>query len=188
MSMTRRSALGAAAVLAATSQSQEAKPTSAVSSDLSASLRRLGHRNWLAIVDSAYPLQVKQGIELRLVEGDQLDVLAEAIKALDMAKNIRPVFYLDAELPLISEADAPGISEYRTGLKKALGKRTAISLPHEKIIENLDKAAETFKVLMLKTNLTLPYTSVFIQLECGYWTEAAEKRLREKIKSQEGNP
>ncbi|MFM7151613.1 MAG: hypothetical protein ACKO23_17445 [Gemmataceae bacterium] len=187
MAITRRRALGAAAVLAAASQSQ-AQESKTPAPDLGNQLRRLGHRNWIAIVDSAYPQQVKPGIDLRLVEGDQLDVVVEVLKALDMAKNVRPVIYLDAELPSISEADAPGISEYRTGLKKVMGKRTAISLPHEKIIENLDKAAETFKVLMLKTNLTLPYTSVFIQLECGYWSEAAEKRLREKIKSQESNP
>jgi hypothetical protein len=33
-------------------------------------------------------------------------------------------------------------------------------------------------VLVLKTRLTIPYTSVFIRLECGYWSADAEKRLR----------
>jgi len=31
---------------------------------------------------------------------------------------------------------------------------------------------------MIKTNLSLPYTSVFIWLDCGYWSDEAEKRLR----------
>jgi hypothetical protein len=29
--------------------------------------------------------------------------------------------------------------------------------------------------------MTIPYTSVFVRLECGYWSADAEKRLREKM-------
>jgi hypothetical protein len=36
-------------------------------------------------------------------------------------------------------------------------------------------------VLILKTNLRLPYTSVFIELDCGYWSPEAERRLRDKM-------
>jgi hypothetical protein len=34
------------------------------------------------------------------------------------------------------------------------------------------------------TSLTIPYTSVFIRLECAYWKPDAEKRLREAMASQ----
>jgi hypothetical protein len=47
----------------------------------------------------------------------------------------------------------------------------------------LDKAAETFRVLVLKTDLALPYTSVFLELDCGYWSPGAERRLREAMKA-----
>jgi len=33
-------------------------------------------------------------------------------------------------------------------------------------------------VLVIKTPLALPYTSVFVQLDCGYWTPEAEQQLR----------
>jgi hypothetical protein len=33
-------------------------------------------------------------------------------------------------------------------------------------------------VLILKTDLTLPYTSVFIELDCGYWGPEKEQALR----------
>ncbi|MDP4291175.1 MAG: hypothetical protein Q8908_08845, partial [Bacteroidota bacterium] len=49
---------------------------------------------------------------------------------------------------------------------------------HENIIAMLDDAGKTFNILLLKTKLTLPYTSVFFRLECGYWTDEAEKELR----------
>ena len=45
----------------------------------------------------------------------------------------------------------------------------------------LDEAGQTFRVLIIKTDMTLPYTSVFLQLDCGYWTAEAEKRLRETM-------
>ena len=55
------------------------------------------------------------------------------------------------------------------------------SLPHEEIISKLDEAGKTFHILVLKSRLTIPYTSVFIRLECGYWSADAEKRLREAM-------
>jgi hypothetical protein len=39
--------------------------------------------------------------------------------------------------------------------------------------------------LIIKTPLTKPYTSVFFQLECGYWNAEAEERLREAIQAAE---
>jgi hypothetical protein len=61
-------------------------------------------------------------------------------------------------------------------------------MPHEDIIKMLDKAAETFNVLILKTDLALPYTSVFFQLDCGYWSAEAEAKLREAIRAADAAP
>jgi len=30
--------------------------------------------------------------------------------------------------------------------------------------------------------MTIPYTSVFMRLDCGYWTEDQENRLREMMR------
>ncbi len=42
----------------------------------------------------------------------------------------------------------------------------------------LNEAARLYDVLVIKTNLTIPYTSVFLELDCGYWAPEAEQRLR----------
>jgi hypothetical protein len=34
---------------------------------------------------------------------------------------------------------------------------------------------------VLKTNMTVPYTSVFIRLDCRYWSADAEQRLRARM-------
>jgi hypothetical protein len=53
------------------------------------------------------------------------------------------------------------------------------------IIEQLDQAGESFKVVIIKTDLVLPYTSVFIRLDCGYWSAEAEAALRESMRKGE---
>lgn len=84
-------------------------------------------------------------------------------------------------MSLVDEADAPGISSYREQLAALLGELPAQSMPHEEIISMMDEAARQFRVLVIKTNSSLPYTSVFLRLECGYWTQDAELRLRAAI-------
>jgi len=138
----------------------------------------LGHRNWIVIADSAYPWQTAPGIETVDTGASQLEVVRAVLDALGKVQHVRPIIYLDAEMPHVPEADAAGITAYRDALTKILGQREVQSLAHEKIIAKLDEAGKTFHVLLLKTNLTIPYTSVFLQLDCAYWNADAEKRLR----------
>jgi hypothetical protein len=140
-----------------------------------------GHRNWIVVVDAAYPAQTSQGIETILCEDSQIDVVKGVLEALAEAKHVRPTIYLDRELDALSETDAPGISQYRQELKEVLSGFEKNPLLHEKIIAKLGEAGKTFRVLVLKTKLTLPYTSVFFQLECGYWSGSAEKQLRKSL-------
>jgi hypothetical protein len=77
---------------------------------LSQQLPLLGHRNWIVIADSAYPLQSSQGIETVATGADQLVVLKTVLAQLREAKHVRPVIYLDAELPFVAVEDAPVIT------------------------------------------------------------------------------
>jgi D-ribose pyranose/furanose isomerase RbsD len=142
----------------------------------------LGHRNWIVVADSAYPLQTAPGIETIHVEAEQIDVVRGVIAELARTQHVKPTIYTDAEMKHVAETNAPGISSYRDGLQKALTNQPVQVLPHEQIIAKLDEAGKTFKVLLIKTPLTMPYTSVFFQLECGYWNAESEKQLREAMK------
>jgi hypothetical protein len=144
----------------------------------------LGHRNWIAVVDSAYPLQTSAGIETVETNADQLEVVKTVLAQLAKAKHVLPVIFTDAELKAVPESDAAGVTAYREALINLVGKTEAQSLPHEEIISKLDEAGKTFHILVLKTSLTIPYTSVFIRLECAYWKPDAEKRLREAMTSR----
>ncbi len=143
----------------------------------------LGHRNWIVIADSAYPWQTAEGIETVYTDADQIEVIKAVLEALAKTRHVRPIVYIDAELRHVPEEHARGIAAYREELGKVLAKWDARSLPHDQIIAKLDEAGKTFHILVLKTRLTLPYTSVFLQLDCGYWNADAEEQLRETIEA-----
>ncbi len=138
----------------------------------------LGHRNWIVVADSAYPLQTAPGIETIYVDADLLDVVKGVLSELAKTKHVKPTIYTDAEMKFVAEVNAPGIGAYREALAKILANQPTQVLPHEQIIGKLDEAGKTFKVLIIKTPLTKPYTSVFFQLECGYWNAESEQQLR----------
>jgi hypothetical protein len=140
-----------------------------------------GHRNWIVVADSAYPAQTREGIETIVSEGGQMPVLRDVLDQLSAAKHVRPIVWLDRELSAVPEADAPGITAYRGQLSALLEGRDLHTLPHEQIISKLDATARTFRVLIIKTDSLLPYTSVFLQLDCAYWSAEAEEKLRQSI-------
>jgi L-fucose mutarotase/ribose pyranase (RbsD/FucU family) len=141
----------------------------------------LGHRNWIMIVDSAYPLQSSTGVETLETNADQIEVLRTVLSAIDSSIQVRPIVYMDAELPFVTEKDAPGVTAYREKIKATLGGRTITSLPHEQIIAKVDEVGKTFRIVVLKTTMTVPYTSVFLQLNCKYWSDDAEAQMRKAM-------
>jgi L-fucose mutarotase/ribose pyranase (RbsD/FucU family) len=168
-------------------ESEPTKPAETTAEWISALAERLpkyGHRNWIVIADSAYPAQTSTGIETIVTHADQLAVVEAVLDQLAQARHIRPVVYLDEELAHVPESDAGGIDAYRRELTNLLGKRATMSLPHEQLLARLYKTGESFQVLVLKTDLALPYTSVFLELDCGYWSPEAEKRLRDAMQSE----
>ena len=141
----------------------------------------LGHRNWIMIVDSAYPLQSSTGVETLETNADQIEVLRTVLSEIDSSIQVRPIVYMDAELPFVTEKDAPGVTAYREKIKATLGGRTITSLPHEQIIAKVDEVGKTFRIVVLKTTMTVPYTSVFLQLNCKYWSDDAEAQMRKAM-------
>ena len=165
----------------AMSYAQAAKP-SAWTETLADYLPALGHRNWIVVADSAFPLQISPGIETIVTGEDHFAVLEKVLKAVDGAKHIRPKIWLDKELAFVPESLAPGADEARRRLDELLKGRGAAPVLHADLIARLDEVGRTFKIVMVKTTLAVPYTSVFLELDCGYWGPENEAKMREKMK------
>jgi hypothetical protein len=149
-------------------------------------LSLFGHRNWIVVTDSAYPLQSAPGIETIVSTDNQVDTIRQVFSELSRRNHIRPVVYVDKELKYVEEQAAPGIGAFRQllngTLEKFLNGQPANPLLHEDIIKQLDQASKTFNVLIIKTNSLLPYTSVFLELRAGYWNDEAEEHLRRLVR------
>ena len=167
-----------AVLLMAVTMSAGDRPTEAWENTLFQRLPLYGHRNWIVVADSAYPAQSRDGIETIVSHADHFEVLQGVLEAIGASRHVRPIVYTDEELRFVRDEDAPGVFEFRSRLADVLRGLTISSLPHEQIIAKLDQAGQTFRVLIIKTKLTIPYTSVFLQLDCGYWSSDAEQRLR----------
>jgi hypothetical protein len=145
-------------------------------------LPRLGHRNWIVIADSAYPAQSNPAIRTVATRSAQLQVLKTVLEEIRQAGHVKPIVYLDAELASFPENLLPGIAPHRSALEELLRGYEINRAPHEELIKKLDSAADLFEVLILKTDLKLPYTSVFLLLDCAYWGADAEKARIEALK------
>ena len=156
-------------------------PKSDWKAEVTEAMPLLGHRNWILIVDSAYPLETSRGIETVETNTDELSVVRAVLESINSSRHVRPVITLDSELAFVPDEDAPGASAYRAQIGKVLQGYDVQSQPHEAFLKAIDKEGRTYRVLVLKTNMAIPYTSVFIRLDCKYWSADAEKRLRAKM-------
>ncbi|MFR9650831.1 MAG: hypothetical protein SNG35_02255 [Rikenellaceae bacterium] len=140
-------------------------------------LHLLGHRNWILVVDKAYPLQSADGIEYINTGESHEDVLKYVLGAVEDASHIKPIIYTDKEFEVLDQlgdeaaAMVASMGEIFEGVE-------VNSIMHEDIFAKLDKASKLFNVLVIKTESTVAYSSVFIELDCGYWTAEKEAKLR----------
>ncbi len=151
---------------------------------LSEQIRLMGHRNWIVVVDAAYPLQSSPGISTVVSDLDHLATIEEVLTLIEKQPHIRPITYVDMEIDYVEEAAAPGMSDYRAALASLLGSGPPQKLLHEDIISKLDEASKQFNILIIKTDFDIPYTSVFFQLDCKYWDEESEIALRSQIEGE----
>jgi hypothetical protein len=149
--------------------------------ELHALLPLFGHRNWIVVADSAYPAQSKPGIETIVSGAGQLEVARKVLEAINASPHVRANVYIDKELEFVAEADTPGVMAYRDQLDALLDRANKIPMLHEQIIAKLDQVAQVFRVLIIKTNLAVPYTTVFFELGCAYWPVDAELYMRKAM-------
>ena len=147
-----------------------------------------GYRNWLVVADAAYPAQSRPGIETVLSGESKQATLETVLAHLRACRHIRPIIHVDRELEFVDVKNAAGVDGYRQWLQTTLEGLTVNFAPHEEIIAKLDRAAQMFSILIIKSTMVIPYTSVFIELECGYWNADSEARLRAVIQRGESKP
>ncbi|MGC6426066.1 MAG: hypothetical protein ACON5H_03600 [Akkermansiaceae bacterium] len=149
---------------------------------LSGELRPIGIGNWVIISESSFPSHSGRGVRTVHIDAEIPKVLDFVVDYFDHSQNVTPTFNTARELPFVENDRAPGIDEYRKLLKKALHGHAVREMDHDSLALLAQRNSGKFAVLVIKTNTALPYSSVFIELDTGYWDRDSEDALREKMR------
>lgn len=165
-------------------RSDQPEPSDTWQQVLERDLHLLGHRNWILVVDKAFPEQSSPGMKYIYVEQDLLPTLQYVLEKVESSTHVKPIIYSDKELLFIDEDQVNGIEEFKSDREKILAGKEVSTMLHDDVFKLLDESSSLFKTLVIKTNCTIPYTSVFLQLDCAYWGAEKEEVLRQKMSGQ----
>ena len=148
---------------------------------LAEELPLLGHRNWILVVDKAFPAQNAPGIHVVNTGEELLPVLKYTLDQISQSTHVKPIIYTDKELNFITPELEAGIEPFKKSLQETLQGADTQTILHDSVFTKIDEASKLFKVLVLKTEGTIAYSSVFLNLDCKYWTGEKENALRQAI-------
>ncbi len=145
---------------------------------------QLGYRNWIVIAESSFPAHSRHGVRQVPAPVEITEALDYVLFSLERTENVRPNLYVSRELRSVENDFAPGIDDLRKKLESALHGHTPTELDHQSLLTLVEDANRSFDVLVIRTQTALPYSSVFIELQPGYWDADSEARLRERIEHE----
>jgi hypothetical protein len=142
---------------------------------------QLGYRNWIVIAEASFPAHSRPGVRQVNASAEIPEVLDYVLNTLEHTEHVRPQVYTTRELRSIENDFAPGIDELRRQMKHSLHGHEATVLEQQSLLTLLQDANRSFDVLVIRTPTALPYSSVFLELQPGYWDVDSESRLRDRI-------
>lgn len=171
----------AAVFFPACAHAPEGGADSKLAEQLAASVAPLGARNWIVIAESSFPVYAGAGVETISVDAPSDVVFMEVLDILESEGRLQPRIWVSSELDAVTEDYAPGVRKFRRSLGKLLPGRFHYRLANHIINKQVEAAIKTFRVLVIKTSTSLPYSNICIELDSGYWNADSEAELRSRI-------
>ena len=145
---------------------------------------QLGYRNWIVVAEASFPAHSRSGIR-QITANEEIPVVVdEVLRTLEQTQHVTPNIFLARELRSVENDFAPGIEEFRKRLRGSLHAHETAELEQQSLLTLMEDATKSFDVLVIRTNTALPYTSVFMELQPGYWNADSESRLRQQLERQ----
>jgi D-ribose pyranose/furanose isomerase RbsD len=145
---------------------------------------QLGYRNWIVVAEASFPAHSRAGVRQINASEEVPAVVDEVLRTLERTEHVTPRIFLSRELRSVENDYAPGIDEFRKQLKSSLHARETNEIEQESLLTLIEDATKSFEVLVIRTTTALPYSSVFMELQPGYWNSDSESRLRDQIERQ----
>jgi len=144
----------------------------------------LGARNWVVVAEAAFPIHSRRGLRVVRINGSIPEVVDGVERVIEEKYHVKPRLYVTSEAHSVPYDYAPGIRNYHEQLGEALHGRETVQLENDMLMRMLNDTSKLYRVLVIKTNTALPYTSVFMELGSGYWDGESESALREVIEKK----
>lgn len=151
---------------------------------LAAQTAQLGYRNWIVIAEASFPAHSRPGVRQINANEEIPVVVDEVLRTLEQTEHVTPRIYLAREMRVVENDYAPGIDEFRKQLQGSMHAHETTELEQQSLMTLMEDTTKSFEVLVIRTTTALPYTSVFMELQPGYWNADSESRLREQLERQ----
>ena len=151
---------------------------------LAAQTAQLGYRNWIVVAEASFPAHSRSGVRQINANEEIPAVVDEVLRTLEQTEHVTPRIYLAREMRVVENDYAPGIDEFRKQLQGAMHAHETTELEQQSLMTLMEDTTKSFEVLVIRTTTALPYTSVFMELQPGYWNGESESRLREQLERQ----
>ncbi|MEP2777597.1 MAG: hypothetical protein ABJQ29_07600 [Luteolibacter sp.] len=145
---------------------------------------QLGYQNWIVITEASFPARNRPGVRQVTADSEVPEVVDYVLNALEETQHVRPRIYLTREMRSVENDFAPGIEEMRNRIAASLHGHEPTELDQQSLITLIDSVNKDYQVLVIRTPTALPYTSVFMELQPGYWDAESEDRLRARIERE----
>lgn len=145
---------------------------------------QLGFKNWIVVAEASFPAFNRAGVKQLQANEEIPEALRYVLQSMEQTQHVKPNIYLTRELRSVDNDDAPGIEQLRERLKDALMGAETTQLDQDALLTIIGDSNRSYDVLVIRTTSAMPYGSVFIELQPGYWDAEAEQKLRDKIKAE----
>ena len=153
---------------------------------VSREVNALGSGNWIVIAESSFPVVSRRGVRTVVVDTEIPELVDYVVNELEKSETVTPSFSTARELPFVKNDRAPGIDEFRKLLRESLHGHEVRQMDNRSLTLLTHSDAAKYAVLVFKTKSALPYSSVFIELDSGYWDRKSEDNLRRDMRDGAG--
>lgn len=147
-------------------------------------VEQLGYRNWIVVAEASFPAHSRTGVRQVTAPVEVPEAVDYVLNVLERTENVRPRVYLTRELRSVENDFAPGIDTFRGRIVESLHGHEVTELEQRSLLTLLEDANRSFDVLVVRTQTALPYSSVFLELQPGYWDVDSESRLRANMERE----
>ena len=145
----------------------------------------LGIQNWIIVAESSSPVVSGLGVRTLVLDGEIPQIVDCIVNLLAKSETVTPSFNTALELSFVSNDRVPGIDYLREQHNEALHEHQVRQMDNRSLTLLAHSDASKYAIMVLKSKTALPSSSVFIELDSGYWDRESEDRLRQEMKAAE---